>query len=188
METQQLQQMISKDMVIDEVFQKFPGKAQKLSQLMSNAGINCVGCHASTDETIEQGMLSHGIPQKEVTILIKNLNEALEGADDPKEDVKFTEWAAEKCKGFRKKPEHIFKISLSKGNCGYSYSFKFQEAKGENEIVFEDKGVKIAINKEDQDKLSGLVIDYVEGMQGAGFKVNNPNVKGTCGCGSSSKF
>jgi iron-sulfur cluster assembly protein len=188
MTSQQLQQIISKNMVIDDIFQKFPGKAQKLSQLMSNAGINCVGCHASTNETIEQGMLSHGLPKKEIEILVKSLNEALNEEDDLKEDIKFTEWAAEKCKSFRKRPEHMFKITLSKGNCGYSYAFKFKENQEDNELVFEDKGVRVAINKEDVDKLKGLIIDYIDGLQGAGFKINNPNVRGTCGCGHSSKF
>ena len=52
---------ISRDMIVDDIFQKYPMKAQKLSQVMKNAGLNCVGCSASTDETIEQGILGHGM-------------------------------------------------------------------------------------------------------------------------------
>ena len=45
--------------------------------------------------------------------------------------------------------------------------------------------MKILMNENDVDKLRGTVIDYVDGLQGAGFKILNPNVKGTCGCGTS---
>ena len=79
----------------------------------------------------------------------------------------------------------MFKISLVEGSCGWTYEFKFKESKGPGEIVFEDKGVKILMNENDVDKLRGTVIDYVDGLQGAGFKILNPNVKGTCGCGTS---
>jgi iron-sulfur cluster assembly protein len=181
----QSQLQIEKELTIDEVFQKFPSKAQKLAQIMTNAGLHCVGCNASTFETIEQGMQGHGFKQKEIDSLVKELNTALEEKEEAKEDIKFTDFAAEKCKSFRKDSSHMFKISLNKGSCGYTYEFKFKEKKEANDIEFEDKDVKIIINKDDSAKLKGMVIDYLDGLQGAGFKMLNPNVKGTCGCGSS---
>ncbi|MAF51246.1 MAG: iron-sulfur cluster assembly accessory protein [Nanoarchaeota archaeon] len=177
--------LISKDMTIDDVFQNFPSKAQKLAQIMTNVGLSCVGCNASTFETIEQGMKVHGMSQKEVTSLVKELNTVLKEKEESQEDIKFTDFAAEKCKGFRKENSHMFKVGLVKGSCGWTYEFKFKENKEESDLVFEDKGIKILISKEDTEKLKGMVIDYVDGLQGAGFKILNPNVKGTCGCGSS---
>ena len=50
---------------------------------------------------------------------------------------------------------------------------------------FEDKGVKLYVDPLSYQYLDGTEIDYVEGLSGAGFKFNNPNVKSTCGCGSS---
>ena len=176
---------ISRDMTIDEIFQRFPSKAQKLAQLMTNAGLHCVGCHASTFESVEQGMLGHGMSIEEVDSLVIELNKTLEERDENKEDIKFTEIAADKCKSFRKNPNHMFKISLIRGSCGWTYDFKFREKKAPAEVMFEDKGVKILLDKEQLDKFKGMVIDYVDGLQNAGFKILNPNVTGTCGCGSS---
>ena len=152
---------------------------------MTNAGLHCVGCSASTFETIEQGMTGHGMTQKEVNSLVNELNQSLEDKEENTEDIKFTEVAAQKCKQFRKNSSHMFKVSLMKGSCGWTYDFKFREKKQPTEQEFEDKDIKILLDKEHLDKFKGMVIDYVDGMQNAGFKVLNPNVKGTCGCGSS---
>lgn len=179
------QMAISKDMTIDEIFQRFPSKSQKMAQIMTNAGLHCVGCQASTFETIEQGMLGHGMSNKDVDSLVIELNQVLESKNENTEDIKFTDLAAEKCKSFRKSSSHMFKISLIKGSCGWTYDFKFREKKEPKEIMFEDKDVKILLDKEHLDKFKGMVIDYVDGLQNAGFKILNPNVTGTCGCGSS---
>jgi iron-sulfur cluster assembly protein len=186
--------LISKNMTIDQVFKDFPDKSQKLKQIMTNAGLNCGGCCSSDSETIEEGIMSHGMSQQDLDNLLRSLNKALfEAGTAPvtngkKENISFTKYAAEKCKSYRKNPDHMFKVTLHEGSCGWTYQFKFHESKNENEEVLEDNGVKILINKNDVDKLKGMVIDYVDGLQDAGFKVTNPNVKGTCGCGSSSKF
>lgn len=176
---------ISKEMTIEEVFQRYPGKSQKLAQIMTNAGLHCVGCNASVFETIEQGMLGHGMSQKEVNSLVKELNQSLNSKEENTDSIKFTEFGAEKCKQLRKHPGHMFKISLIRGSCGWTYDFKFREKKEPVEVEFEDKGIKILLDKEHLDKFRGMVVDYVDGLQNAGFKILNPNVKGTCGCGSS---
>jgi len=180
---------ITKGMVIEDVFKAFPSRAQQLAQIMTNAGLHCVGCSASTHETIEQGLSSHG-QETDVEQLIKDLNKALKEKDLslPKKDISFTEYAAQKCKVFRRDLNHMFKVELVQGHCGWTYSFKFKTEKADNETAIEDKGVKLLLNKNDVEKLKGTVIDYTDGLQGAGFKVINPNVKGTCGCGSSSHF
>jgi iron-sulfur cluster insertion protein len=71
------------------------------------------------------------------------------------------------------------------GGCaGFSYDLYFDPAT-EVDRQFEVQGVKVVVDEMSLMYLVGTEIDYVEGLQGAGFKFNNPNVKTTCGCGSS---
>jgi iron-sulfur cluster assembly accessory protein len=71
------------------------------------------------------------------------------------------------------------------GGCaGFSYDLYF-DAPTEVDQQFEVGGVKVVVDEMSLMYLVGTQIDYVEGLQGAGFKFQNPNVKSTCGCGSS---
>ena len=71
------------------------------------------------------------------------------------------------------------------GGCaGFSYDLYFDEP-AEVDRQFEVEGVKCIVDEMSLMYLVGTEIDYVEGLQGAGFKFQNPNVKSTCGCGSS---
>ena len=71
------------------------------------------------------------------------------------------------------------------GGCaGFSYDLYFDEP-AEVDRQFEVAGVKCVVDEMSLMYLVGTEIDYIEGLQGAGFKFNNPNVKSTCGCGSS---
>jgi iron-sulfur cluster insertion protein len=71
------------------------------------------------------------------------------------------------------------------GGCaGFSYDLYFDEP-AEVDRQCEINGVKVVVDEMSLMYLVGTEIDYIEGLQGAGFKFNNPNVKSTCGCGSS---
>jgi iron-sulfur cluster insertion protein len=71
------------------------------------------------------------------------------------------------------------------GGCsGFSYDLYFDQV-GEMDQTFESHGIKVVVDPMSLQYLAGTEVDYVEGLQGAGFKFGNPNVKGTCGCGSS---
>jgi iron-sulfur cluster insertion protein len=71
------------------------------------------------------------------------------------------------------------------GGCaGFSYDLYFDE-QTEVDRRFDVNGVNVVVDEMSLMYLAGTEIDYVEGLQGAGFKFNNPNVKSTCGCGSS---
>jgi iron-sulfur cluster assembly accessory protein len=71
------------------------------------------------------------------------------------------------------------------GGCaGFSYDLYFDEST-EVDRRFAVNGVNVVVDEMSLMYLAGTEIDYVEGLQGAGFKFNNPNVKTTCGCGSS---
>ena len=77
------------------------------------------------------------------------------------------------------------RIYVEGGGCaGFQYDLFFDEyAEGDN--VFESLGVKLICDQMSFMYLMGTEIDYVEGLQGAGFKFGNPNTSGSCGCGSS---
>lgn len=77
------------------------------------------------------------------------------------------------------------RVGVRGGGCsGFQYQLAFDEQR-ENDIVFEDHGLKLLVDNESLQFVSGSVIDYQESLQGAGFKVENPNVVAACGCGSS---
>jgi iron-sulfur cluster insertion protein len=72
------------------------------------------------------------------------------------------------------------------GGCaGFSYDLYFEDKPTEMDEEFESRGVKLFVDPLSYQYLDGTEIDYVESLQGAGFKFQNPNVKSTCGCGSS---
>jgi len=78
------------------------------------------------------------------------------------------------------------RISVVGGGCsGFSYSMAFENAPGMLDKTYEFDGLKVFIDQASMLYLDGAEVDYVETLEGAGFKFGNPNVKSTCGCGSS---
>jgi len=77
------------------------------------------------------------------------------------------------------------RVGVRGGGCsGFQYALAFDSQRDGDE-VFEDHGLKILVDRPSLPYVRGAVVDYVEGLQGAGFKVENPNVIAACGCGSS---
>ena len=78
------------------------------------------------------------------------------------------------------------RISVVGGGCsGFSYSMAFEENPGMLDKVYDFSGLKVYIDQASMLYLDGAEVDYVENLEGSGFKFNNPNVRTTCGCGSS---
>ena len=78
------------------------------------------------------------------------------------------------------------RIAVVGGGCsGFSYSMAFENAGNGTDKVFEYDGLKLFIDQASMLYLDGTEVDYVETLEGSGFKFNNPNVRTTCGCGSS---
>ena len=69
---------INKDMTIVQVFQEYPHRVTRLAQIMTSHGLHCVGCHVSAYETIEQGLMGHGMDKEKLDVLLKALNKAIE--------------------------------------------------------------------------------------------------------------
>lgn len=77
------------------------------------------------------------------------------------------------------------RVGVRGGGCsGFQYQLAFDEQR-ENDVVFESHGLKLLVDGESLQFVRGSTIDYEESLQGAGFKVENPNVVAACGCGSS---
>ena len=83
-------------------------------------------------------------------------------------------------------PGYGLRFGLQGGGCsGYTYELEFEEAPQPEDEVLEFGGVRVFVNPLHREYLKGSVIDYKDELIGAGFHIENPNVKRTCGCGTS---
>ena len=182
-------QLITKDMTIGDVVSKYPSVIEPLQA----AGVHCVGCHVSYHETLEQGFKGHGMSDEEVDMVILKLNLAVEESklDDGKDFV-VTNKAAEKLKEVLKennKEGSGLRVEVVPGGCsGFQYGLELDDNTTDIDTVLEDKGVKIIISKENIQFLKGAKLDYVDSLQGGGFKISNTNAHSSCGCGQSFEY
>ena len=109
--------------------------------------------------------------------------------DTPAAAVKITEGAATKIKQLvaanENAEEQALRVAVRGGGCsGFQYALALDRPK-DDDHVFEHNGVAVVVDKVSMQFCFGSEVDYVDGLQGAGFTVNNPNVVAACGCGSS---
>lgn len=178
---------ITREMTINEIFTKFPAKAQKLQQELTRSGLNCVGCSASTWETVESGVLRHGMSEQDLQDLLNRLNNVLQQESDPATITLTAEAAAvfKRISSQEGKEGWALRFDEKPAGCsGFEYVLGFSEMPTENDVIFESNGVKIHVYKQVLSKLMGSEIDYVDGLQ-SGFKISNPNARSSCGCGTS---
>jgi iron-sulfur cluster assembly protein len=77
------------------------------------------------------------------------------------------------------------RVYVEAGGCsGMEYGMAFDEKKTDDAVIAQD-GVEVVIDPMSANFLKGSVIDYVDSLHGSGFKINNPNVHSSCGCGKS---
>ena len=80
----------------------------------------------------------------------------------------------------------ILRLSVEGGGCsGFQYKFGLADAPDADDSVAETDGVRLVVDSVSLDLVSGCVVDYVESLGGAAFRVENPNAAAGCGCGSS---
>jgi len=78
------------------------------------------------------------------------------------------------------------RVGVVGGGCsGFSYSRSFENGAGMMDKTFDFDGLKVFVDATSIMYLKGVSVDYIETLEAAGFKFDNPNVKSTCGCGSS---
>jgi len=83
-------------------------------------------------------------------------------------------------------PALMLRLAVSGGGCsGFQYGFSFDDARNEDDRVFERDGVKLVVDETSLDLLVGAEVDFVEDLVGSSFQVRNPNASSSCGCGSS---
>jgi iron-sulfur cluster assembly protein len=115
-----------------------------------------------------------------------------QSAGPSKREIEITEAAASeiaKQRAKRGNPDAMIRIGVRGGGCtGFTYVFEWAEQIRPTDKVFSAHGVSIVIDPKSLVYLGGMQLDFVRGMMGHGFKFNNPNAKGSCGCGESVQF
>ena len=180
--------IITKDMTIGDVVSKYPASIEPLQ----SAGVQCVGCHVSYSESLEQGLKGHGFTDEKVSEVLANINKAVSESEvvsgEEKEFI-ITDKAANKLSEVLKEngtENSGLRIGIVQGGCsGSEYELELDDDTKDTDKIIDEKGVKIIIGQENVNMLKGAKLDYVESLQGGGFKITNPNVGSSCGCGQS---
>ena len=104
--------------------------------------------------------------------------------------ISVTEKAKERIAALRQEEgrtdNHNIRVSVKGGGCsGLMYDLGFDEEIRPADQIFEDKGIKIVVDRKSFLYLVGMELEYSGGLNGKGFVFNNPNASRTCGCGES---
>jgi iron-sulfur cluster assembly accessory protein len=104
--------------------------------------------------------------------------------------VSLTESAAAKIKGLMAQEPageaEVLRLAIRGGGCsGFEYALGFDRGPSEGDLEAEAQGVRVVVDPYSAPYLQGVKVDFVETIQEAGFKIDNPNAAGSCGCGSS---
>ncbi len=167
------------------------------AEIIQSYGLHCVGCHANPYETLEMGARGHGMDDATIATMIADVNGFISqkqqenGTHDYTSDepVTVTERAGQKLAELLKsqnKPAWGLKLAVVPGGCsGNTYQMSLAETPATGDKVIEAHGARVFLDPASAHKIAGAEVDYVESLQGAGFKVSNPQAKASCGCGKS---
>ena len=190
------QQSVTKEMTMGEIIEKYPYAAQ----IMEQFGLHCTGCHVNLYESLESGIRGHGLPEEQIATLVNALNEAvkkngsapvvqIQEEHEEKPPLTLTPNAISKLKSVleqQDKKDYGIRMQVVPGGCsGYMYSMDLEKKPNSEDTVQEFEGVRVFVDKNSEKMLRGISVDYIETLQGAGFKFDNPNAHGSCGCGKS---
>ena len=182
--------IITRTTTIGEIVEKYP---QTVDVLLTY-GVHCVGCHVSPFESLEDGFRGHGLSEEKIDDAVMKLNKVVQESVDkqknlPKSDAKITlaQNAVAKIKEFcSKNNKKALRIRVMPGGCsGYMYNLELVDEKAADEVEIMQDDVKIFIDVKSLEKMDGATIEYKDSLQGAGFKIINPEAKSSCGCGES---
>jgi iron-sulfur cluster assembly accessory protein len=103
--------------------------------------------------------------------------------------IALTDNAAEKVKNLidaEGMPGLSLRVAVRPGGCsGFSYEMFFDSDVANDDVTADFQGVKVVVDPSSAMLLDGATLDYRDGLQGAGFSIDNPNAQRTCGCGQS---
>lgn len=104
-------------------------------------------------------------------------------------DLRLTDSAAQQIKKLLARDQRqgqALRVGVTDGGCsGFSYKLDFDKDQKPDDTVLELDGVTVYVDGTSAPYLNGIVIDFVTGLHGGGFKFSNPNATATCGCGTS---
>lgn len=107
----------------------------------------------------------------------------------PQKTVNLTDTAVEKVRELIASEEEddlALRMAVRPGGCsGFSYEMYFDSEVDDNDIVEEFEDVRVLVDPQSVEMVRGATLDYKEGLMGAGFAIDNPNVTRSCGCGNS---
>ena len=84
------------------------------------------------------------------------------------------------------RPDGVLRVAVVGGGCsGLQYKMDLQDAPANRDILVESAGIKVVVDPKSALYVSGSELDYVDALQGGGFKVTNPNAASSCSCGES---
>ncbi|MGL5006136.1 MAG: iron-sulfur cluster insertion protein ErpA [Plesiomonas sp.] len=110
-------------------------------------------------------------------------------SDIPALPLQFTDAAANKVKTLiaeENNPNLKLRVYITGGGCsGFQYGFTFDEVVNDGDMLIENSGVALVVDPMSLQYLIDGEVDYIDGLEGSRFVVQNPNAKSTCGCGSS---
>lgn len=110
-------------------------------------------------------------------------------ASPPDQPVGVTDSAAKRIATLMRResdPSLFLRVAVLGGGCsGFQYSFNFDNARTDDDLVIEKDGAVVVIDSTSLDFLRGAQIDFVEDMVGSAFAIKNPNASSSCGCGNS---
>ena len=162
--------------------------------VMAERGLHCVGCHASAVDSVESGAKTHGMSDEEIDAMVAEMNEMVSLRKEELKNAKpahidVTEKAAKKLQELMKaegKDGYSLRVQVVPGGCsGFQYGLDFDNLVTPNDLEFTHHGVKIIIDKDSAAQIPGAKVDYVDGLHGSGFTVENPTAEHKCGCGKS---
>lgn len=102
--------------------------------------------------------------------------------------ISLTSAAAERVRSFLGRRGHGvgLRVSVKKTGCsGFAYVVNYADEIGANDVVFEEHGVKVIVDRDSLDYIDGTEVDFIKQGLNEAFRFRNPNVKGECGCGES---
>lgn len=102
--------------------------------------------------------------------------------------ISLTQAAAERVRTFlnRRGQGLGLRLAVKKTGCsGFAYVINYADDIGNNDVVFEDQGVKVIVDRDSLSYIDGTQVDFVKQGLNEAFRFRNPNVKGECGCGES---
>jgi iron-sulfur cluster assembly protein len=102
--------------------------------------------------------------------------------------ISLTSSAADRVRSFLGRRGHGvgLRLSVKKTGCsGFAYVVNYADDIGADDVVFEDRGVKVIVDRDSLGFIDGTEVDFVKQGLNEAFRFRNPNVKGECGCGES---